>query len=165
MSSEVRSQRGFTLVEVMVALAIVVIAFLAMYGSAQQVVVTMTLLQEKTFASWIAVDQLTELRLGEQLPEGDRLTGETDMAGIEWRYEVTFQDVDSEWYRQVVVKVSPADEPERILGRALGVLPRQASRQNLPNSGSLLAPSTSGDAYQETPQPDFPLENPDEADE
>ena len=51
--------RGFTLIEVLVALAVVVVAFLAMYGSAQQVVRATTLQQEKTFAGWVAFDQLT----------------------------------------------------------------------------------------------------------
>ncbi len=164
--------RGFTLVEVMVALAIVVIAFLAMYGSAQQVVATMTLLQEKTFASWIAVDQLTELRLAERLPDGDRISGETEMAGLEWRYVVEFQEVDSDYYRQAVVRVSPAEEPERIIGLALGVLPKQSPRANQPNSGSQLAVSsseTSNTGGTDSPQPETapgePFGNPDEAEQ
>ena len=110
-----RTTAGFTLVEVLVALAVVVVAFIAMYGSAQQIVSSTTLQQEKTFASWVAFDQLATLRLQDQLPTGDRMSGETEMAGREWRYVVEFNSVDSNYIRQAVVRVSPAEEPDRIL--------------------------------------------------
>jgi len=116
---------GFTLVEVLVALAVVVVAFIAMYGSAQQIVSSTTLQQEKTFASWVAFDQLATLRLQDQLPTGDRISGETEMAGREWRYVVEFNSVDSNYIRQAVVRVSPAEEPDRILASSLGVLLNQ----------------------------------------
>jgi len=129
---------GFTLIEVLVALAVVVVAFLAMYGSAQQVVRATSLQQEKTFASWVAFDQLTELRLADQLPQGERLTGETEMAGSEWRYVVEINDVESEYYRQAVVTVSPAEEPGRILAKSLAVVPVR--------SVEAIPPGTSGNA-------------------
>ncbi len=130
---------GFTLVEVLVALAVVVVAFLAMYGSAQQVVRATSLQQDKTFASWVAFDQLTELRLAAQLPQADRISGETEMAGQEWRYVVEINDVESEYYRQAVVSVSPVEEPEHILVRSLAVLPVRSTEAIPPvSSGQLL---------------------------
>ncbi len=130
--------KGFTLVEVLVALAVVVVAFIAMYGSAQQIVSSTTLQQEKTFASWVAFDQLATLRLEAQLPRGDRMSGETEMAGREWRYVVEFNSVDSNYIRQAVVRVSPAEEPERVLAVSLGVLQTQPA---IGNSGDKLLSS------------------------
>jgi general secretion pathway protein I len=135
-----RVAAGFTLVEVLVALAVVVIAFIAMYGSAQQIVSSTTLQQEKTFASWVAFDQLTTLRLEAQLPSGDRMSGETEMAGREWRYVVEFNSVDSSYIRQAVVRVSPAEEPDRVLAVSLGVLQTQPAAAG--TSGAALVSST-----------------------
>ncbi len=121
------------------ALAVVVVTFLAMYGSAQQIVLSVTAQQDKTFASWVAFDQLTELRLAGQLPQGDRLTGETEMAGREWRYVVEFNDIDSDFIRQAIVRVSPLENPDLILAESLGVLliaPGPAA-----NSGAMLQTS------------------------
>ena len=140
-SAASRKNGGFTLIEVLVALAIVVVSFLAMYGSAQQVVGNMTLQQEKTFASWVAFDQLTELRLAEQLPTGDRLSGETDMADIEWRYVVELNDLGDDRWRQVVVEVSPADDPDRILAQVMSVMLTTGRRPGSGNSGGLLITS------------------------
>ena len=149
MNSSRRACGGFTLIEVLVALAVVVVSFLAMYGSAQQVVGNMTLQQEKTFASWVAFDQLTELRLAEQLPTGERLSGEIDMADIEWRYVVEFNDLGDERWRQVVVEVSPADDPDRVLAQAMSVLLTTGRRPGSGNSGSSLITSAGGGAGDE----------------
>ncbi len=130
---------GFTLIEVLVALAVVVVAFLAMYGSAQQIVLSTTVQQDRTFASWVAIDQLTELRLADQLPQGDRITGATEMAGREWRYVIEFNDIDSSFIRQAIVRVSPVEEPDLILAESLGVL--LISPGPPANSGALLQSS------------------------
>jgi len=134
--------RGFTLIEVLVALAVVVVAFLAMYGSAQQIVRSVTTQQEKTFASWVAFDQLTNLRLADQLPQSDRMSGETEMAGREWHYVIEFNEVDSSNMRQAIVRVGPAEEPELVLASALGVLLIQPGSHA--DSGSKLQSSASG---------------------
>lgn len=137
---------GFTLVEVLVALAVVVTAFLAMYGSAQQVVNATTLQQEKTFATWVAQNQLAELRIATQLPDGNRISDNAEMAGREWRYVIEFQDLDSTFFKQAVIRVSPAEEPDLILSQALAVLPVQRVASASGGSGAQLTTSaaTSG---------------------
>lgn len=137
-----RTSCGFTLIEVLVALAIVVVAFLAMYGGAQQIVRSVSIQQEKTFASWVAFDELTKLRLADTLPQGDRMTGEVEMAGREWRYVIEFNEVDSTRIRQAVVRVGLAEQPEVILASTLGVLLTDPGPPG--NSGDLLQNSASG---------------------
>ncbi|MGI9289649.1 MAG: type II secretion system minor pseudopilin GspI [Gammaproteobacteria bacterium] len=122
MNSE--AQRGFTLIEVVVALAVVIIAFMAMYGSMMQSVATTTLMQEKTIATWIAFDRITELRINNEFPDDDERTDELEMAGQEWVYTIEFVPTQSDNILQVIVKVSPALEPDNILGLASGALVR-----------------------------------------
>jgi general secretion pathway protein I len=122
MNSE--SQRGFTLVEVVVALAIVIIAFMAMYGSMMQSVAATTLMQEKTIATWIAFDRITELRINNEFPEDDESTDEIEMAGTEWVYTIRIIPTESEDILRVIVRVAPVEEPDNILGIASGALIR-----------------------------------------
>ena len=122
-------QRGFTLIEVLVALAIVIIAFMAMYGSMMQVVAATTLMQEKTIATWIAFDRITELRVRKEFPDDDESNGDIEMAGTDWVYTVKINATESDNIRQVIVKVAAAQEPDNTLGIATGALikPLQSS--------------------------------------
>jgi type II secretion system protein I len=71
---------GFTLVEVLVALSIVVVSFVALYSGLLQMVSAMTLMQEKTIATWIAYDRITELRVVNEYPDVGESDGEVEMA-------------------------------------------------------------------------------------
>ena len=122
MSSD--AQHGFTLIEVVVALAVVIIAFMAMYGSMMQSIATTTLMQEKTIATWIAFDRITDLRINNEFPDDDESTDEIEMAGTEWVYTTRFIPTASDDILQVIVKVAPVEEPENILGIASGALLR-----------------------------------------
>lgn len=57
-------QRGFTLIEMLIALVIVSIAFAAVIFSVNQNVRTLTYLQRKTAAIWLAEDVVTRAQLG-----------------------------------------------------------------------------------------------------
>jgi len=114
---------GFTLPEVLIALAIVVIAFLAMYGSAQQIVFATTLQQEKTFATWVAQNQLTELRLATGLPDGDRIADSVEMAGLEWRYVIELEESPVASLALANISVSLEDEPDTIITKLQAAVP------------------------------------------
>lgn len=153
---------GFTLIEVLVALAIVAVSFIAMFSGISQVVESAIVMQDRTLASWVAYDRITELRLAGEFPEaGSRSSGEIDMAEITWRYEVEYrQGGASEIIRQVIVRVSNAEEPELVLAEATGVLVNQgaggavAGGPNWGDSGGQLIPAPDPNAPpQELTQP------------
>jgi general secretion pathway protein I len=133
-----KKQPGFTLIEVLVALAIVIIAFMAMYGSMMQVVAATTLMQEKTIATWIAFDRITEMRVMDEFPSDDESNGEIEMAGYDWVYSIKINATESDNLRQVIVKVAPASDPDNTLGIATGALvkPLQGSGSNAIGGGS-----------------------------
>ena len=131
-----KSLRGFTLIEVLVALAIVIIAFMAMYGAMLQVVAATTLMQEKTLATWIAFDRITELRVaGTVSADNDSITDTVEMAGSEWRYTVTYLDIERPNVKRVIVRVSPELDPDNIMGVATGFIVNRvpATGPNNPN--------------------------------
>lgn len=121
------SHSGFTLIEVLVALAVVVVSFMAIYGVILQMVGATTLMQEKTLASWVAFDRITELRVAQEFPAAGKRKDVTEMGGVPWQYEIEIRTTDSDRIRQVIVKVAPESEPENIIGLASGALVRNNS--------------------------------------
>jgi general secretion pathway protein I len=120
--------RGFTLIEVLVALSIVVVSFVALYSGLLQMVSATTLMQEKTLATWVAYDRITELRIANEFPEVGESEGEFEMGRINWLYKTEIRATASDDIRQVIVRVAPQDEPETWLGIVSGALIRNVSR-------------------------------------
>jgi len=130
-----RDEAGFTLIEVLVAMTIVVVSLVAIFGVIMQMVSAVTLMQEKTFSSWVAMDRITEMRVAGEFPEEDKISGTTEMAGVSWSYDITLRS-ETDGIRQVIVRVAPEDEPERELGLATGVLVQTGTgAPQLPGSG------------------------------
>ena len=80
------NHRGFTLLEVLVALAVVSLALIAVIKTAGDTAAGTGYLREKTYAHWIAMNRMEELRIeGKWLRVGTQ-TGEEEMFGSEWRW-------------------------------------------------------------------------------
>jgi len=60
---------GFTLIEVMVALAIVAFSLTTVAASMGQMIDTASAMRERTYASWIAQNKIAEMRLANVIPE------------------------------------------------------------------------------------------------
>jgi general secretion pathway protein I len=88
-----RRTSGFTLIEVLVALVIVAVGMSVLMSSLTSSARTVVYLQDKTFAEWIALNQIALLRLQlqqGQLPPQTSTNGELDYAGRTWHWR---QDV------------------------------------------------------------------------
>lgn len=125
-----RPLRGFTLVEVLVALAIVSIALLAALRAAGQATNAVGELRLRLFAGWVAENRLAEHRArGDWLPLGIG-RGTQKQGGVElaWREEVIATPNPA--VRRVDVFVSAPAEDSRALARLTGfvVQPPPGSR-------------------------------------
>lgn len=111
-----RSERsaGFTLVEVMVALAVAGLSLAAVAASIGQMVDAASVIQERTYASWIAQNKIAELRLTNELPEVSTTSGEVDYAGLEWAWRATISETGVENLFRVDVEVSFAGSDDVI---------------------------------------------------
>jgi general secretion pathway protein I len=101
--------RGFTLIEVLVALVIVALGMSALLESLGSAADTATWLRDKTFAQWIAFNQLATLRVSGALPTDGTTDGELDYAGRHWRWRQIVTDLGFPGVFLVDVKVEPAD--------------------------------------------------------
>ncbi|MFZ5699246.1 MAG: type II secretion system minor pseudopilin GspI [Pseudomonadota bacterium] len=79
--------RGFTLIEVMVALAIFVALALAINSTMSANVHGISRFEEKTLAAWVASNKLVELQVYQQWPENGRQDDASEFAGREWFIE------------------------------------------------------------------------------
>lgn len=128
MKNERRGQPGFTLIEVLVALVIVALGLLAAFGQVNQTLTTASRLRDKTFADWVALNQLTAQRLPGQFPAIGSNSGETEMGHARWHYTVKVDKTDFEDLRQIDVSVAFADRPEQIVSSISGFIGRAASQ-------------------------------------
>ncbi len=89
MTRNARKARGFTLIEVLVALAIVAIALGAGIKAAGSNVSNAAYLRDRTFAHWVAMNKLAEMETMKKFPAaGETERGTTLMAGHEWHWKV-----------------------------------------------------------------------------
>ena len=105
--------RGFTLIEVLVALAIAAIGLAAVLATVTNATRSTVYLRDKTFATWIALNQITETRLGTALPSVDRTDGEVDYAGEKWKWRRTVTQTEVPGMRRLDISVrfaSAADD-------------------------------------------------------
>lgn len=82
-----RAFLGFTLVEVMVALAVVAVALPALLLTLSQQLDGLRYLEDRTHAQWVAANRLAELRLVVRAKgslQTGRVSGTEEMAGRSW---------------------------------------------------------------------------------
>jgi general secretion pathway protein I len=92
---------GFTLIEVMVALAIVAISLAAGSRAASSVVDTSQRLSDVVLAQWCADNQLTELRLADQLPSVGNTPFDCVQLGRTFKGTIKVQPTPNPSFRRV----------------------------------------------------------------
>jgi general secretion pathway protein I len=107
--------RGFTLIEVLVALAIVTVGMAAVLGALTSSADTVTYLRDKTFATWVALNQIATVRLAasSQAPPSGESDGDTDFAGRKWHWHQSVNGTQVPGMVKIDVSVRPADVKTR----------------------------------------------------
>ena len=113
-------KRGFTLLEVLVALAVVALGLSAAFAATGQSARTAEQLRVRTLAQWAAADALTALRLTGDLPRG-QARREEEIGGRVWWIEYRVRQSAAETLRDVEVRIG-VERDEPILAVARGVV-------------------------------------------
>jgi general secretion pathway protein I len=103
---------GFTLIEVLVALAIVAIGMAAVLGTLTSSASTVLYLRDKTLAQWIALNHIAEQRLQNtpgQAPQTGNSDGDVDYAGSKWHWRQEIVATSIQGMVRLDVMVRPAD--------------------------------------------------------
>ncbi len=110
-----RATRGFTLLESMVALAIVALGMMAVHTQLNRFVVSAMITEEKTLASWIASNKITELSIATTWPELGPSDDQVEFAQRDWELEIEISATPVENLRRADVRVYLAEDPERLI--------------------------------------------------
>jgi general secretion pathway protein I len=116
-----RRAAGFTLIEVMVALAIAALSLAAVAASVSQMIEAGSTMQERTYASWIAQNKIAEMRLANTQPEVSETNGELEFAELEWGWRAIVSETGVEDLYRVDVEISYAGS-DAVLRRVSGFI-------------------------------------------
>jgi general secretion pathway protein I len=119
-----RRTRGFTLVEVLVALVVVALGLTALMVAVNGTARTSGFLRDKSLAQWIALNRLSEVRLNVTKFGQNTDTGELDFGSRKWHYDTRYFDTSIASMKRVVVRVYLGDAKAKgnPLAQAVGFL-------------------------------------------
>ena len=121
-STDRSSGKGFTLLETLVALAIVALGMMAVHTQLNRYAVSATFIENKVLASWIASNRIAELSVAAEWPPLGESRDEVEFARRTWIWSSQISTTPVENLRRIDVSVALGDEPQRILHTVSGLL-------------------------------------------
>jgi len=123
-----RPLTGFTLVEVLVALAILAVALAAGFRSVAQSAETATALKSRTLALWVAQNRLAAAQLEAPAPAVGERSGSETQAGATFSWHATISGTPNPAFHKIEISVADASAPDYTLTRLIGYLGQSAQR-------------------------------------
>jgi general secretion pathway protein I len=116
----------------MVALAIIALSLTAIASKMSRMIDTSNSMRERTYASWIAQNKITELRLANVIPEVTTTSGDLEYANSQWRWRAVVSESGIENLFRVDVEVLDEDG-DAVIRKVTGfigepVIPGQSNR-------------------------------------
>jgi general secretion pathway protein I len=116
---------GFTLIEVLVGLAIVAIALVALSRSAAVSSSSATELKLRALAGFVAENRMGELEARRAWPAPGVTEGLERQANVDFRWRMEVLATPHPLLRRVELQVLDPDDPAHVLRRLVGLLPRE----------------------------------------
>lgn len=105
------AEAGFTLIEILVALAVLAIALAAAVRAVGQSLDSAAALRDRTLAQWVAEDRLTRHEINRSWPALDTYDGEAEIGGRRFRWQEQVSATPVARLRRIDVRVfEPAGE-------------------------------------------------------
>lgn len=121
-----RHARGFTLIEVLVALAILAVALAAASRTSVMMADSSMELRQRLLAAWVAQNRLAELQARRAWPGTGTREGEAEQAGVKMVWREAVSTTPNPSFRRVEIRVSAADGGDHALAQLTGFLVRES---------------------------------------
>lgn len=115
-------RRGFTLVEILVALAIVAVALAAGMRALAQGADNASALKARTLALWVAQNQLATAQLAVPWPALGSTAGTAEQAGTSFVWRAAIGNTPNPAFRRIEITVAEPQAPDYVLARLIGFL-------------------------------------------
>lgn len=96
---------GFTLIEVMLAMAVFSIAGIALLSAATNNARNIGYLEDKMFANWVAANQLVTNNLVAKWPPKNNVKGDVELAGRIWFWQQKVIKTNDKGMRAIVMEI------------------------------------------------------------
>lgn len=106
---------GFTLIEVMLAMAIFAIAGVSLLSAATNNFNHLSQLEQKILANWVASNQLVTISLEDKWPPQSNKKGKVEMSGHEWFWQQKVIKTTDANMRAVVIEIRVNEKDELAL--------------------------------------------------
>lgn len=113
--SRINSSKGFTLVEVLVALVLLAVALSAMIKTASENTVNTAKLRDKYFASLVATNKVNEIRASGTAPKRGTSNGNIELAKQNWHWNIKIDNTEDKDLNKLTVSISPEYDKDRIV--------------------------------------------------
>ncbi|MEQ1440560.1 type II secretion system minor pseudopilin GspI [Fontimonas sp. SYSU GA230001] len=97
--------RGFTLIEMVVAVAVLAIAMAAILSGMARYADNAAYLRERTIALWVAHNRLAEIELEPGWPDVGKSDGDMKLAGQKWKWEAEVKKTTDDHLRRIDIRV------------------------------------------------------------
>lgn len=128
MNTEIKktSAAGFTLLEVLIAMAVFAIAAAALLSGLNESVRSEQYIEQRTLAHWVGLNQLSTTRLQPVWPDVGVSDGKTEMNGVEWLWTRTVSGTADAKLRRVDIAIRLDEESEALANLSGFVIQEQA---------------------------------------